>query len=290
MLACAHPAPTPAVSYSAAFVKDTQLIVFPFEGESISLSLPFKVGRFMYSPDGKALYSDSTFAREEGPVILETFIKPAGIRRVLGSTGFSPVYSLAASSGGNEIVISGKYHTGDLADCGIFDLNVTTGHVKPVIIQDNPDCDYVPAWHDVSVSPNGKRAVAREGRNNEIMLIDLDSGAYRAIGEGFLARWSPDGRSIAILDSLRSELLLVDANDSSKRRDLAKYEGPTLEWSPDSRYLLIWESEAVCSPYVGYFGTFEALDVQSGQRIPIKSSRCKVNLMTGGWVSNQVIK
>jgi len=169
-------------------------------------------------------------------------------------------------------------------------LDVSAGKIRPVITQDNPGCRYVPAWHGLSLSPDGKQAVGEEGRTREVKLIDIGHGTYRSLGEGSLAAWSPDGKWIALVAEPHSAITLIATNDLSKRRSLGNYNGQTLRWSPDSRYLLLWQSELVCASSFGYFGTFETVDVQSGVRIPIKSSRCKVNLMTEGWVSNEVFR
>jgi hypothetical protein len=283
-------AQAPSTDYSAAFVAEAQLIVFPFEGGSVKIALPFKPGRLAYSSDGRTVYTNASSASQSRRGLVRISIKSGRISEVPGASDFAPVHSLAISAAEDEIVISGGYRRAGSVECGIFALDVASGKVRPVITQANPGCRYVPAWHDLSLSPDGKQAVGKEGRYSQVKMVDMEGGTYRPIVEGSHPVWSPDGKWIAFVAAPGSAITLIDPNHLSRHRSLGSYDGPTLQWSPDSRYLLLWESESVCAPSFGYFGTFETLDVQSGTRSRIKSSRCEVNLMTGGWVSNGVLR
>jgi WD40 repeat protein len=120
----------------------------------------------------------------------------------------------------------------------------------------------------------------------EIQLIDLERGTVTSPGWGWRAAWSPDGKWIAVLD-LKYGITIMDAEEPSRKRHFGGTDVPELNWSPDSRYLLLSDS---CLIALGYFGTLEALDVESGKKEKIRSSHCAVNLMTSGWVSEEVIK
>jgi hypothetical protein len=89
-----------------------------------------------------------------------------------------------------------------------------------------------------------------------------------------------------VLD-LKYGITIMDAAEPSRKRHFGGTDSQELTWSPDSQYLLMWNS---CLLALGYFGTLEALDVENGKRETIRSSRCAVNRMTSGWVSEEVIK
>lgn len=279
-------------SYSAAFIKEKTLVVFPFDADEVTIPLPIKVGAFTYTPDGKSVYSNApSFVDRTASGLLKVEIKPTRLSAVPGSLGFGVVYSVAISARQDKAVISGRYRQADADACGVFELNFASDVVRKVIANDDGGCDYLSAWTAISLSPDGSHAVARE-RRGEIGLIDINAGKVQAQWPGTTAAWSPDGKWIATVDFTEQlGIALIDPNNVfGKRRGLGHTDIPTIAWSPDSRYLLLWKSEAQCAPYLGYFGTFEALEVSSGLRTPIKSSRCKVNLMTGGWISNEVLK
>ena len=74
----------------------------------------------------------------------------------------------------------------------------------------------------------------------------------------------------------------MDAKNLARRRILGHSE---LNWSPDSLYLLGMKQYDRCGPY---YGTLEAINVQTGERTTIKSSECQVNQATTGWVSSDI--
>ena len=179
-----------------------------------------------------------------------------------------------------------------MAECGIFHVGTRSGIIRPLRLQDNPNCRYALAFGSLSVSPDGTRVLAREGSAKEVEMIDLGTGTFKPVNNGLYASWSPDGKLIAILsaNSQRFEVNLLNPSGPSTVRLLGSTDAQTMAWSPDSHYLLLWRQEPACALAVGYLGTFQALDVKTGQRVLIGSSRCRVNLMTGGWVSNAVWK
>jgi hypothetical protein len=75
----------------------------------------------------------------------------------------------------------------------------------------------------------------------------------------------------------------------STARTLGQTSVGRLQWSPDYRYLLLLDLGA-CGIGTGYFGTLETLDIDTGQRAAIASSRCEVNHESFGWIIDDVQK
>lgn len=137
-------------------------------------------------------------------------------------------------------------------------------------------------WQHVSVSPDGLRAVATQyGR---VELIDIARGTAEPLdARFFIAAWSPDGRWLAAVENGENgRTILMDAKDLTPRRVLGNSE---LDWSPDSRYLLGMKRYNWCDPYSG---TLEVIDIDTGKRITVRSSKCQVNQATIGWVSTAI--
>ena len=269
--------------YCGAFVTGTTLVVFPFNASrETRIPLPFAPGRLTYGPDGKSLYSASMHW-DVAPYLYRVDLNSGGMTPVPALSGFA-MNSLAISRDGATALISGQYKAS--TQCGIFEAGITSDSVRKIALTEAPDCTYEDSWRNLSLSPDARFAVAE--RHGEIGLIDLAQGNVKSLGNGWQAAWSPDGKWIAISDHLsESDITLLSAGDLSVERRFAGGDTPGLAWSPDSRYLLMWKS---CLLSLGYFGTLETVDIQSGRMQAIRSSRCAVNLTTEGWVSEDVIR
>ena len=279
-------------SSGAAFRNEQRITVFPLDEETFSIRLPFALGPFAFSADGKVLYGEAMGEPQQrrsapspapSPRLYKIVFNPTLVSPVEGSEGLRPIYSIAVSRHQDKIVISGINET----SCGIFELNLSQGKLKRVL--DNPDCllpgseGYLAAWLTISLSPDGQKAVAI--RKHRLELIDLTHATVRALGGGFVkAAWSPDGKWIAALQDNGSEMrtVLMDTSSFVERRILGE---SNVEWSPDSRYLLAAKDDDHCAHN---FGTLEAMDVETGKRTTIDSSRCKVNEVTTAWVSREI--
>ncbi len=111
-----------------------------------------------------------------------------------------------------------------------------------------------------AVSPDGKILAAADGLNNQIALWDLRSGTliktiatpFQTITENYTLAFSPDSRSLAV-GGINGELALIDIDNGTiegQPWSLADVPDPsiflgatngeidTIEFSPDSRYLL----------------------------------------------------
>jgi len=133
-----------------------------------------------------------------------------------------------------------------------------------------------------SVSPLDK--TYHGGRlGHRLSLLDLDTGAAFALGADLQdGRWSPDGRWIAAT-STAHRIVLIDATNTSRRRNLGSSGDASIRWSPDSKYLLLLKSELRCTLSL-FFDSLQTLEVKTGRRIVIKSSRCEVTAGTVGWI------
>lgn len=164
--------------------------------------------------------------------------------------------------------------------CGVFRVTLPGGAVTPVI--QSADCHYKSAWLSLSLSPDGTHAIAIQ--NNSLQLIDIAGRAAKSLGDGFIkASWSPDGQWIAALENgAKWRTVLFDAVRLSRTKVLPTSE---TQWSPDSRYLLS------VGGWGCFFetGTIQTLDIQSGAKATIKSSRCKVYMTSTGWVSSEIV-
>ena len=135
---------------------------------------------------------------------------------------------------------------------------------------------------DLSLSPDNERAVATH--NGRVELIDIVHSTAEPLGdELFTAAWSPDGKWLAAVEKgEHGRTILMDARNLKRQRILPPSE---LDWSPDSHYLLGMKQHDRCGPY---YGTLEAIDIETGVRTTIESSECQVNQATTGWVSSEI--
>ena len=256
------------------------LRIFRLSGGESDLPMSATLSQITYDPDGRALYGfaiepDPRFGfRRRGPFKFE--LDNGDLSLIPGSTELGGAAGIAVSSGGQRIILSGRYHAGSSSICGLFELRQDAGKLRILARNDNcgPRSDQ---WTDLSLSPDGERVLARDRLGTKI--IHLDAGTVEPLLGAFQAgAWSPDGRWLAVVEADRPQrTLLLDAKSLRQERTV----GTSLaQWSPDSRYLLAL-SGYFCGPY---WSTFEVIDVNSGKRLRVGSSRCKVNLGTVGWV------
>lgn len=254
-----------------------KLFVFPVDGQSFTVSLPFQLGKFAVSPDGTVLYGPRFFdPRGRNTGLYKIEFGPMRTSRVAGSEGLASIYGIAASS--TKIVVSAGYlpDAGFLSECGLYELMLSSGAVHKIL--SNSDCKYASSWSSISLSPDSRRIVAV--RKHRLELIDTERKAVQSLGDGFYyAAWSPDGRWIAALGDNGDHTVLMDASDLDKRRTLPPSE---VIWSPDSRSILASRLHLPCPPD---FGTLHLIDVETGRTSTIQSSTCKVSQLVFGWVN-----
>lgn len=206
------------------------------------------------------------------------------------SQGLGYLNSVAADFDGGIVTASGVYQRPGVQECGIFELDVAKGSITHILNNPRGGCfGFASSWNQLSLSPDGSRLVATAG-SGQLAVINLRERRIEKTWPGASAWWSPDGKWIAALTfGSPSEIDLIRASDLSTERVLGHDTTGRLQWSPDSRSLLVLDNGS-CGAGSGYFGTLQVLDVRTGQRAAIEGSRCKVNLMSTGWVSDDVLK
>ena len=274
------------------------LTVFPMEGEAIRIPLPFVPRIEAFGPTGSGLYAVprkiSALGDTTEPNIVKVELNPTRLTTLIESTSLN-VLSFAVSMREDKIVIAGATLEGTKRTCGLYEIGLPGGNWRPIV--EINDCRFGAPW-ELSLSPTGERAVVNTG--SQLQVVDLVHGTITFLPPQFSkgqwragAAWSPDGKWIAVLESRRwGRTFLLDANDLSIHRILSTgYHRMTPVWSPDSRYLLRGKLQLRCGigiaddpPY-----TLEIVDVESGKRTMVRSSRCKMDNGLAGWLSGEAI-
>lgn len=255
--------------YSPAFISTisappghTELVVFPLSGKAFKIPVR-SASSVVFSPDGKALYGACT----PYPTEADEPIKIASCKIDLKTGTTTPV------PGSVHVFRAPVSNSKDR----MFGFSLPEGKPTTIFLrqQDNHP------WMYLSLSPDSERAVATH--NGRVELIDIARGTTKPLGdEFFIAAWSPDGKWLAAVEQgEKGRTILMDARDLKRKRILGTSE---LDWSPDSQYLLGLKS---CDEY---YGTLEAINIETGERTTIKSSECQVNQATTGWVISDIAR
>lgn len=256
------------------------LTLFPIEGPQVTLplpgGLPTDLRLIEFNQDGTAIYVQRN---GEWDGIMKIEFKPPRLSIVGGSVGVGTVLSLVVLHKPERILISGVAKTRGEIECGVFEID-SDGEFRQLLNGKFPDCGGY-------ISPDGKRVLRLLRAGNHLSVLDLDTGAVQAIGDGVSwADWSPDGRWIAaILDYRR--VVLIDATDTSRRRNLGRAEDNQARWSPQSKYLLLARGELLCG---WELSSLETVDVMTGKRRQIKSSHCNILATTFGWMDSDAVR
>jgi WD40 repeat protein len=286
MGSCREPALPASYSFCPAMYADVagvsqELKIFPFEGKAVSIQLPFPLGPFAYSPDGKAIYATNMnnliasedLRRENTRGLFKIEFNPTRVSSVndLVNLGISGV---AIAAGADKILIS----AGRQGICGLYLLNLADGNLKKVV---ETSCGNAPVgtWSAISLSPDATRATAL--RNHRLELVDIGRAEVSVMPYNLiLGTWSPDGKWFAGISSETKKTILMDGHTLQRQRVMVE---TNLAWSPDSRYLLRITHSLKCGQETG---SLEVVDVQTGGGQEIASSTCQVNRNTNGWVSH----
>jgi hypothetical protein len=275
------------------------LRVFPSEGQPLTIPLPVCLGRTAFGPDGRSVYGAN--ATRPQPHVTRTTtglskveFNPTRASIVPGTSTFV-IKSFAVSVRQDKIIISGSQPGANGRDCGVFEVLLPAGSVRKVL---NSDCGYRWAWDDLSLSPHADQAVATVGSNTDhnlhLELIDLVHGTTRPFGSAsWIGVWSPDGNWIATLGNPSDRILLIDPNNPSRQRSLGGTAGIRPEWSPDSRYLLVWKYSLFrCGIGIDLEppATLETLNIESGSRSTVRSSQCQLERGSVGWFSREIAR
>ncbi len=270
------------------------LTLFPVDGPEVNLALPPGLPngtRALFGPEGRTIYVPGRPRSAQG--LKEIQFSPLRERIVPGTEGIDAIWHFTVSQPSGKIFISGLLP--NVGECGTVEVDPSSGATRKLLAGAYPDC----GGGGGVVSPDGKRALTYAG--NELSVIDLESRAVepiRNVGGGIGPRgvtwgnqvaWSPDGRWISATTS-QGKILLVDASDTSRQRRLGSSDRGFVVWSPDSKYLLIERSQPRCGLTFGFFESLEVLEVATGARALIKSSRCNVGSGWVGWLDPGVVR
>ena len=134
--------------------------------------------------------------------------------------------------------------------------------------------DVLSHWQYLNLSPDGKRATAL--RRRKLELIDLATGAIKPmVGQFLEATWSPNGKWLAGLEARSpGRTILMDPDTLREKDQLPQSQ---CQWSPDSRYILQDDD-----------GTLLTIEVATGQRRTIISSKDRVAEVSTAWVSSEI--
>jgi hypothetical protein len=285
-----------SLSFWAANLHESEdgplLTLFPMDGKQIVVPLPAMLPKNLrvnsFGPEGKTIYVQNASRFQEG--IRKIEFGPLRQSILPGSVGFGAIWHLTVSQPSGRIFISGQGKVG----CGTFEIDPETGNVRTLLAGAYPDC----GGGGGAISRDGKRALTYAGK--ELSVIELESGTARPIkGVGVRlslkdvtssgkVTWSPDGAWISvILDD--NKILLIDSADGSRRRNLGSSVGGPLVWSPDSKYLLLAKTQLRCASSL-YFESLEVIEIATGRRTVIESSRCNLGAGWFGWIDPNAVQ
>ncbi len=277
--------------YAAAYLEDIttkppKLILFPITGPELVVALPGGLTNDFhpttFSADGKAIYGQ---VLQSCDGITKIEFKPARQTLVPGSLGIGTIGSLVEFRPSGKIFVSGFAKTRGTLECGIFEIDPISATFKKLFTGPFPDCGG-------AISPDGNRVLrSLREEGNLLKVQDLQTGAVQPIGRDMTGpSWSPDGRWIAAIRNVSgsSDVVLIDAANTSRRRTLGGTSALQAQWSPDSKYLLLSKLQEI---RCGWFtASLEVVEVQTGKRREIKSSHCRIYHGLTGWMDLKAVR
>jgi Tol biopolymer transport system component len=186
------------------------------------------------------------------------------------------------------------------SDRGGRDLDIWLQQVsggRPLRLTDHPADDWMPSF-----SPDGSQIAFRSERDGGgIYLVDPLGGEPRRIADkGFAPRYSPDGRSIAVIElpaSLEQRLYkayLISPKGGERRTILQNFlfsmvpQGARPVWSPDSKHL-IFRGRLANDP-----GSMDWWVVPADAAVPIRThgvdnvGSLGIVFYPDGWIGNSI--
>jgi hypothetical protein len=307
-----NPSPYAAAAVEGLGVDGSQILVFPFDAPSFTLTTDVSLQWVAFAPGGRALYATGwrrgqlAAPLRNQPNVREALLPIPGLLRielgpslivttVPGSTSFSDISNFAVSPKEDVVVLSGRRQGG--RTCGVYELTLKSGANRPLV--ESADCHVAP-WDRVALTPSAERAIVRTvpevdrvGRilrsSQGLVEIDLAALAVAPFRQypGF-PQWSPDGKSVAWEEQNgnRWSVALANGKEASQPRRIASFTGGAvpISWSPDSRYLLFAGGDPACgSP--ARSGMLVQIDTANGESSTVPGSECRFSSVTVGWVS-----
>ena len=272
--------------YCAAYFGDSKIILFPMAGPEVPVplpeGLPYDFHLIEFSADGQAIYGQRLYGWDG---ITKIEFKPTRQSMVPGTRGIGTIGSLVVLRPSGRILVSGSAKIGDAVECGVFEIDAGSETFRPLFIGRFPDCGG-------DISPDGKYVLnSSRAEGNLLTVRDLDTGAVRPVGRNMTgATWSPDGRWIAAIRHVSgsSDVILIDAANISRRKNLGGTSDTQAMWSPDSKNLLLSKLQEIRCGW--FLASLEVIDAQTGKRRGIKSSHCKINVNAIGWMDPGAVR
>ncbi len=286
-----QPARAGSPSYVPAWVdpgtKPLQLILFPLDGPEIAVSLPAELSPMLWvlasGPDGRTIYAQKPDPLNHSIGIYSIYkieFQPTRANVIRGSVGTGQVDCLTVSPSSGKIIVEGW--SWSFNSRGVFEMDPDTGTIRPLPVGSPSVCGGTGGL----LSPDGKHVVRKNGK--KLDLVNVETGASRVV-KGVSADmgcvWSPNAQRIACVRD--GEIAVVDAADPSRRRSFGVTSYRSIEWSPDSKYLLRRTPQLSCILTVD-FESLEVLDVETGKRRAVKSSHCRISTGAYGWIDSTV--
>jgi len=235
--------------------------------------LPIDRNAIAFSQDGETLYTESSNPLGPSTGVYRITFNPPRDQLVAGSEGLVASTCVHASPEG--LVVSGWSRSDNIR--GAFLIDPSTATRRAV----SPGKASVCGSSRGTASPDGNRVLADSGKG--FGILEARTGittTIKGMGRPDYCTWSPDSQLIACVRG--KQIVLIDVDDPSRIRDLGTMGERPIEWSPDSKYLLLPTSRG-CA-LTAYGESLEVVEVSRGVRRPVESSHCKVTAGTLGWL------
>jgi len=288
--------PNPDQFSVAAYASDgldvnSRLVIFPPDRKEFSIPLPLTLRYLVYGSSGQALYATAfkRLSAKSGtilPGLLKIDLNPVRVSAVPGFDGFYGIDRFAVSRQEDMILFSGARSDNGSTTCGIFELGLPEGALRPVL--QTTDCRAGSPWRVFDISPDTPEALISADRH--LAALDLAKGKFTPLGNDLAAgSYSPDGKWIAAIQ-LRNPnpptTILIDRQDLSRRKDLGG-SSDVVVWSPDSRFLLNAFYRPACPSQNPL--ALETLEIATGKRLTLKNSICNTGAGRDiGWVDGKI--
>jgi hypothetical protein len=280
-------------SWAAAYIqsgfRQTVVAVFPLAAPRSTISLPESV-RYSkvidFGTDGRTLYVQT----DRG--ILKILLGSLDQDLIPGTQDLASIWSLTVVRRDGRLFVSGIAG----GRCGTFEIDGHSREPVPVLAGRYPQC----GGGGGVVSPDAMQEVRKTQVG--LRVTDLRTGASRVI-RGFESggkfddfalwlhrlAWSPDGRWISVVDD-NGRIILCDADSLTSKRYLGRSFGRApVQWSPDSKYVLVEQARLRCTLDL-YFTSLTAINIETGEKTAIKASQCAVGPGWLGWIDASVIR
>jgi len=263
-----------------------RLTLFPIEGPEMPVSLraavPTNLRIVRFSPDGKAIYGQRTEPLNRSIGIDKIEFQPTRDSLIPGSIGTGELSCLTVSQTSGRIIAAGWSWTHNQG--GIFEIAPGTATSRPLAAGSPSLC----GGPGGLLSPDEKQAVVKAGK--QLGLLNVETRAARTLkgtSVDMQCAWSPNGQWIAGVRNGQITLIGAEENTPGPRNLGASGDGP-VQWSPDSKFLLLRKSQLSCIPSL-YGESLEVIDVETGKRTPIRSTHCRILSGAYGWIDRDVI-